>query len=442
MAVKLSDHFTCKKLLRFVFPSVMMMICTSIYSIVDGYFVSNYVGKTAFSAVNLTMPILIIMGAIGFMIGTGGTAIVAKLLGEKETEKANGIFSFLTYALITAGVVTSLLCLPLLRPLLIFLGAKGDMLKQAVLYSTIIISANTCFMVQNLFQSFFIAAEKPKLGLYVTLLAGGTNIVLDFLLVGVFSFGIAGAAVATIASQFVGCIIPLIYFARPNSSLLRLTKPKVDFKALLKACTNGSSELMSNLAASMVSMLFNFQLLKYQPENGLAAYGTIMYVNFIFAAIFFGYAMGSSPIVSFHYGAKNKPELHNLYQKGLALMSVGGVVMATVSFVGAPLFAKLFVGYDDALMQLTVQGFRLYAPTFALMGFNVFSSAFFTALNNGGVSATISFARTFVFQTIAILTLPLLFGTNGIWIATATAELLSLAVTAYFFVSRKSKYGY
>ena len=442
MAISLSDHFTYKKLLRFVFPSIMMMICTSIYSIVDGYFVSNYVGKTAFSAVNLTMPILIIMGAIGFMIGTGGTAIVAKVLGEGNREKANRIFSFMVVSLIIGGVVTTLICLPLLRPLLILLGASGKMLEQAVIYSRIIIAANTCFMVQNLFQSFFIAAEKPKLGLYVTLIAGGTNIVLDFLFVGVWQWGIEGAAYATVLGQFAGAIIPLVYFFLPNKSLLRFTKPLWDGKILLKACGNGSSELMSNLSASVVSMLFNFQLLKFEPENGLAAYGTIMYVNFIFAAIFFGYAMGSAPIVSFHYGANNKSELHNLYQKSLTLMTVGGVIMATVSFLGAVPFSQLFVGYDAQLMTLTIRGFRLYAATFALMGFNVLGSAFFTALNNGAVSATVAFARTFLFQSLAVLTLPLLFQTNGIWIATAVAELLSLAVTLYFLKTRKAKYGY
>ncbi len=442
MAVKLSDHFTYKKLLRFVFPSIMMMIFTSIYGIVDGYFVSNCVGVTAFAAVNLTMPILIIMGAIGFMLGTGGTAIVAKVLGEGDRIRANRIFSFMVYALLVGGIVTSLICLPFLRPLAKFLGATGEMLEQAVSYSRIIIAANTCFMMQNLFQSFFIAAEKPKLGLYVTLLAGGTNIALDFLLVGVWNLGIEGAAVATITSQFVGAVLPLLYFAFPNTSLLRLTKTNFDGKVLLKACGNGSSELMTNLSASVVSMLFNFQLLKFQGENGVAAYGTIMYVNFIFAAIFFGYAMGSSPVVSFHYGAGNQKELHNLYKTSLVLMTVGGIGMATVSFLGATPFAQLFVGYNQTLMNLTIQGFRLYAVTFALMGINVFASSFFTALNNGGVSATVSFARTFVFQTITVLTLPLFLQTNGIWLATAVAELLALAVSAYFFLSCKKKYGY
>lgn len=442
MAIKLSDHFTYKKLLRFVFPSIMMMIFTSIYSIVDGYFVSNYVGKTAFAAVNLTMPIFFVIGAIGFMIGTGGTAIVAKVLGEGNRKKANDIFSFMVYALVVGGVVTSLLVLPFLRPLVSLLGASGEMLNLAVNYSRIIVAANTFFMVQNLFQSFFIAAEKPKLGLYVTLLAGGTNMVLDYVLVGVAGWGIEGAAVATILGQFVGCIIPLLYFALPNKSLLRLTKATFRIKTLLKACGNGSSELMNNLSASVVAMLFNFQLLKYQQENGLAAYGTIMYVNFIFAAIYFGYAMGCAPIISFHYGAKNKQELRNLYKKSLTLMTLGGVIMAVISFGGAVPFAKLFVGYDKDLMALTVTGFRLYAATFLLMGINVFASAFFTALNNGGVSATIAFLRTFFFQTVAVLTLPLFLQTNGIWLATAVAELCSLSITAYFFLSRKKRYGY
>ncbi len=442
MAIKLSDHFTYKKLLRFVFPSIMMMICTSIYSVVDGFFVSNYVGKTAFAAVNLMMPVLIIMGAIGFMLGTGGTAIVAKVLGEGDRQKASRIFSFMVYTLIIGGIALSAICLPFLRPLAILLGATGEMLEEAVIYSQIILAANTCFMVQNLFQSFLIAAEKPKLGLYITILAGLTNVVLDYLLVGVWSFGIVGAAVATITSQFVGCIIPLIYFSLPNSSLLRLTKTNFDLKILLKACGNGSSELMSNLSASVVTMLYNFQLLKFQGENGIAAYGAIMYVNFIFAAIFFGYAMGSAPVISFHYGANNKNELHTLYRKSLIIMGICGVTMAAISFGGAVPFSKLFVGYDKELMNLTIRGFRIYAISFLISGFNLFGSAFFTALNNGGVSAAISFLRTFLFQTATIMLLPLFFQTDGIWFATTLAELLSLAVTAYFFITRKKQYGY
>ncbi|MBR3844073.1 MAG: MATE family efflux transporter [Clostridia bacterium] len=442
MAISLSDHFTYKKLLRFVFPSIMMMICTSIYSVVDGFFVSNYVGKTSFAAVNLMMPVLIIMGAVGFMLGTGGTAIVAKVLGEGDRQKANRIFSFMVYTLIIGGITLSAICLPFLRPLAILLGATGQMLEDAVIYSQIILAANTFFMVQNLFQSFFIAAEKPNLGLYVTILAGVTNIVLDFLLVGVWQFGIVGAAVATILSQFVGTILPLLYFTFPNKSLLRLTKTSFDFKLLLKACGNGSSELMSNLSASVVTMLYNFQLLKFQGDNGVAAYGAIMYVNFIFAAIFFGYAMGSAPVVSFHYGAGNKSELHNLYKKSLVLMTLFGVTMAAISFGGAVPFSQLFVGYDQALMDLTIRGFRIYAFSFIISGFNLFGSAFFTALNNGGVSATISFLRTFVFQSLTVLVLPLLFQTDGIWLATTLAELLSLSVTAYFFLSRKKRYGY
>lgn len=442
MRIPLSDHFTYSKLLRFVLPSVVMMICTSIYSIVDGFFVSNYVGKTSFAAVNLMMPVLIVVGALGFMIGAGGTAIVAKTLGEGDRKKANRIFSLMIYTVIAGGLVLTLISLLLLKPIAGLLGATGHMLTEALLYARIILIANTFFMLQNVFQTFLIAAEKQKLGLAVTVLAGVTNILLDFLFVGVWQWGIAGAAYATAASQMIGGLLPLLYFALPNNSLLRLTGTRFEGKILLKACTNGSSELMSNVSASVVTMLYNFQLLKFAGENGVAAYGAIMYVNFIFAAVFFGYALGSAPIISFHYGAGNKQELHSLYRKSLLLMGLIGTAMAAASFSLAAPFSRLFVGYDPALYQLTVRGFRLYAFAFLVIGFNLFGSSFFTALNNGGVSALLSFSRTLVFQTVSILVLPSILQTDGIWLATLAAELLSLTVTLPLLLAKRKQYGY
>ncbi len=442
MRVQLSDHFTYSKLMRFVTPSILMMICTSIYSVVDGYFVSNYVGKTSFAAVNLMMPVLIIVGAMGFMIGAGGTAIVAKTLGEGDHTKANRIFSLMIYTVVIGGVGLTVVSLLFLKPLAVLLGASGTMLTEAVSYARIILIANTFFMLQNVFQTFFIAAEKQKMGLYVTILAGITNIVLDFLFVGQWGWGIEGAALATALSQMVGGLTPFLYFLLPNRSLLRLTRPLWNGKILLKACTNGSSELLTNVSASVVTMLYNFQLLKFAQDDGVAAYGAIMYVNFIFAAVFFGYCLGSAPIISFHYGASNKKELHNLYRKSLTVIGCIGVTMATISFAMASPFAKLFVGYDVDLYNLTVTGFRWYAFSFLLFGFNVFGSSFFTALNNGGISAVISFSRTLLFQVITILVLPLWFQTDGIWMATTVAELLSLCVTLPCFLWKKKQYGY
>ncbi len=442
MRIPLSSHFTYGKLLRFVLPSVGMMVFTSVYSVVDGFFVSNYVGKTAFAAVNLMMPVLILLGAVGFMLGTGGAAIVGKTLGEGQPDRANRIFSLIIFSVLAAGVGMTGVSLVLLRPVAVLLGATGQLLEYAVLYSRIILIANTFFMLQTTFQTFLITAEKSRMGLWVTVGAGVANMVLDLLFVGRFGWGLAGAAWATAVSQAVGGLIPLVYFCLPNNSLLRLTRPLWRLSVLLKACGNGASELMSNLSASVVSMLYNFQLLQAAGENGVAAYGAIMYVNFLFAAVFFGYDIGCSPPVSYHYGAGNRQELHNLLTKSLRIVTLAGVGMAALSFGLAGPFSRLFVGYDAALCAMTRQGFRLYAFSFALFGVNVFASAFFTALNNGGVSAVLSFSRTLLFQVVCIWVLPLLWGLNGIWLATVAAEGLSLAVTLFFFFTRRSQYGY
>lgn len=442
MRIQLSDHFTYNKLLRFVFPSITMMVFTSIYSVVDGLFVSNFAGKTAFAAVNLIMPVLMGMGTVGFLIGTGGSAVVAKTLGEGKREKANAYFSMLIYVTIAIGAILTVISFIFIRPISELLGASGQMLDYCVLYGRILISFQTAFMLQCAFQNFMVVAEKPKFGLLITVGSGLTNIVLDALFVAVFKWGIAGAAAATVISQVVGAVVPIIYFSRKNNSLLRITKPIFDFKILLKVCTNGSSELMTNLSASLVNILYNFQLMKIAGENGVAAYGVIMYVNFIFSAVYFGYAIGSAPVVSFNYGAANSKELKNLFKKSLFITGLFGFLMVTFSQLSASPLAKWFVGYDAELFELTAHGFKVYAISFLISGFNVFSSAFFTALNNGAVSAAIAFMRTLVFQLIAILVLPVLFGIDGVWFAIVAAELSALIVSIIFFIAKRKKYKY
>lgn len=442
MRIQLSDHFTYNKLLRFVFPSIIMMVFTSIYSVVDGLFVSNFAGKTAFAAVNLIMPVLMGMGTVGFLIGTGGSAVVAKTLGEGKREKANAYFSMLIYVTIAIGAILTVISFIFIRPISELLGASGQMLDYCVLYGRIIIFFQTAFMLQCAFQNFMVVAEKPKFGLLITVGSGLTNIILDALFVAVFKWGIAGAAAATVISQVVGAVVPIIYFSRRNNSLLRITKPIFDFKILLKVCTNGSSELMTNLSASLVNILYNFQLMKIAGENGVAAYGVIMYVNFIFSAVYFGYAIGSAPVVSFNYGAANSKELKNLFRKSLIITGLFGFLMVTFSQLSASPLAKWFVGYDTELFELTAHGFKVYAISFLISGFNVFSSAFFTALNNGAVSAAIAFMRTLVFQLIAILVLPVLFGIDGVWFAIVAAELSALIVSIIFFIAKRKKYKY
>lgn len=442
MKIQLSEHFTYKKLLRFVLPSIIMMIFTSIYSVVDGLFVSNFVGKTALAAINLTLPVLMGLSALGFMIGTGGSAIVARMLGEEKKEQANEYFSMLIYVTAIGGILLSILGAVFIPTIASMLGAKGQLLSNCILYARISFISMPAFMLQNVFQSFFVTAEKPHLGLYVVIAAGVTNMVLDLLFVGILGFGLAGAALATVCGEFIGGLFPIFYFARKNSSLLHLGKTYLNGHVLLQTCINGSSELMTNLSSSIMNSLYNIQLMKFAGENGVAAYGTMMYINFIFLAIFFGYSIGSAPVISYHYGAGNQGELKNLFKKSLRLVGTWGIMLALLSQLLAAPLSKLFVGYDAELFAMTEHGFRIYCLAYLINGFNIFGSSFFTALNNGVISAAISFLRTLVFQIIMLLLLPVLFGINGIWGAIGIAELLTLCVTVTFFITQKKKYHY
>ncbi len=442
MAIQLSEHFTYSKLLRFTGPSIGMMLVTSIYGVVDGFFVSNFVGKTSFAAINLIMPVLMILGALGFIIGTGGTALVARRLGEGKKEEAQREFSFLVYFVIGMGILLSVLGIALIRPISEALGATGVLLQECSRYGRIILLSLTPYMLQNVFQSFLVTAEKPKIGLGVTLAAGLTNIVLDLLFVAVFRWGIQGAAIATAISQCIGGLTPLIYFSVPNSSLLRLGRTKWSGSTLLKASTNGISEFMTNIAMSVVTICYNHQLMKLAGEDGVAAYGVVMYVNFIFLSVFLGYAVGSAPIVSFHYGAGNQDELHNLLTKSLRIIGISGLLLTVLAELTARPLAMIFVSYDPDLLAMTVHGFRIYIVSFLLSGFNIYASSFFTALNNGGVSAAISFLRTMVFEVASVMILPIFFGLNGVWGSILVAETAAILVSAAFLLRLRPKYGY
>lgn len=442
MKIKLSDHFTYSKLLRFVFPSIIMMVFTSIYGVVDGLFVSNFAGKTAFASINLVMPFVMILGGIGFMIGTGGTALVSKVLGEGKKEKANEIFTMMIIFTLLLGALLSVIGVISIPWVAKFLGATEEMMADCVLYGRIVTGFTVAFMLQNVFQSFLIAAEKPKLGLLATVLAGITNMALDAIFIIVFKWGVAGAAIATGLSQCVGGIFPLIYFLRKNSSLLRLTKTKLEIKPILNACGNGSSELMSNISSSVVSMIYNFQLMKYVGEDGVSAYGVLMYVQFIFVAIYIGYAIGCAPITGYHFGARNHNELKNMLRKSSFLSAVSGVVLTILAIALSSPLAKIFVGYDKELYELTRHAFRLFAYSFLLAGFNIFTSSFFTALNNGAVSAAISFMRTLIFQTSSVLILPIFLGVDGIWWAITVAEFFAFILSLIFLFAKRKKYNY
>ncbi len=442
--IRLSDHFNYSRLLKFTVPSIAMMVFTSIYGVVDGFFVSNFAGKTPFTAVNLIMPVLMIVATVGFMFGAGGTAIVAKTMGEGDREKANRYFSLFVYFAFGTGVVLAVAGIVFIRPIAVFLKAEGELLENCVTYATIILCALPFYVLQLLFQSFLVTAEKPHLGLAVTISSGVTNMVLDAVLVILLpqEYKLAGAAIATAMSQLVGGVAPLVYFFRKNSSLLKLTSTRFDGRAIVKAATNGSSEFMSNVSMSIVAMLYNSRLMEYAGEDGVAAYGVMMYVSMIFSAAFIGYSIGTAPVVGYHDGAKNHAELKSVLRKSLIIIGAFGAAMVAAAQILAWPLAKMFVGYDDNLVDMTISGFRIFALSFVFTGFAIYSSGFFTALNDGLTSALISFLRTLVFQVAAVMILPEIWDLNGIWISIVAAEVMAVLLSVIFLITKRKKYHY
>lgn len=440
--IRLSDHFTFGKLMRFTLPSIIMMVFTSIYSIVDGFFVSNFVGKTAFAAVNFAMPFLMILGCVGFMFGTGGSALISKFLGEGKSEKANETFSFVVYAAAASGTLLAVLGEIFVSPILSLMGAEGELLEQATLYSRIYLIGLPFYVLQFEFQCLFVTAEKPKIGLFVTLASGFANMILDAVLVMVFEWKVAGAAVATVVSMLVGGIIPLFYFGRKNRSLLKLTRCGFDKSVLFKTCTNGSSEFLSNVSTSLVSMLYNLQLMKYAGEDGVSAYGVLMYVAMIFQAIFIGYSVGAAPVVGYNFGAQNKEELRNVLRRSLVIIGIAAFLMFGAGELLSRPLAMLFVGYDAALMEMTDHAFRIFSFSFLMCGFTIYTSSFFTALNDGLISALVSILRTLVFQVICVIVFPLIWKLDGIWISIVAAEVMAIVFSFVFLKIKRGKYGY
>lgn len=441
MNIQLSEHFTYKKLIQFTIPTIIMMIFTSIYGVVDGLFVSNCVGSDAFASVNLIMPALMILGAIGFMIGTGGSALVSKTIGEGNKEKANQYFSMLLYVVTIIGFIFTVIGLWVMEPVAKLLGAKGDLIEICVTYGRTLIIALIPFMLQNCFQSFLIVAEKPRMGLVISIITGVLNMILDFLFIYVFKMGVFGAALATGISQLIGGIVPLIYFIKKSENL-KLVKMKFELKPILQACVNGSSEMVTNISMSVVNMLYNLQLMKYAGADGVVAYGIIMYVSFIFSGTYMGYSIGSAPIVGYHYGAENIEELKSLLKKSLKLLIITSVVMTAIGELLAKPLASIFVSYDANLLDMTTNAICIFSISYLISGINIFASSFFTALNNGVVSAAISFLRTLLFQIAMIFILPLIWNLNGIWLAVVFAEVLALIVSIIFLVVNRKKYQY
>lgn len=443
MNIQLSDHFDYKRLIIFTVPSMMMMILSSIYGMVDGYFVSNFVGKNALAAINLIMPFPMICSAIGMMLGSGGAALIARTLGRKQNERANRIFSLVITVSTLIALVSAILGAIFIPEISVLLGANEAILDECVVYGRIFMFSLVPFALQSIFDVLLVTAERPRLGLVFTICAGLTNIVLDLLLLGYFHLGIEGAAWATFFSSLVGGVGPLLYFLLPNKSMLRLaSKPIWDGRVLQKICWNGSSEMISSISGSVCAILYNLQLMSLMGEDGVAAYGVIMYVDFIFISLLGGYMMGLENIVAYHHGAENHEEVKSLRQKSLKFVAIMGLLMFVAAELSAGALANFFVGYDQALTELATHAFRLYASAFLVMGFNSFASSFFTALGNGSISATISFCHTFVFEILAVLLLPLCLGADGIWLSLLVAECCCLLVSWFFFKRNQKRYQY
>lgn len=430
MAQNMAQHFTFGKLLRFTLPSVGMMVFMSLYVMIDGFFVSNWCGATALAAVNFAYPIPAILGSLGFMLGTGGNAIVASTLGAGNRKLANERFSVLVFAALFGGIAFAILGTATLRPLLVALGASGQMLEDGIVYGSILVMSVPFTILQYLFQELMMTAGKPDMAFGVTVVAGVVNIVLDAVLIVGAGLGVAGAAIGTMAGEAAGALIPLVYFMRKNTSNLRLVRTRFDWRTLGRACWNGSSEMVSNIASSVVAMVYNIQLLAYLGEPGVAAYGVIMYAGFLFAAVFLGYCTGCAPLMSYHLGARNGEEMASLFRKSLLIVGVAGVGMFALTRVLVTPLATLFVGYDAGLLELTVHAALLYSFALLVMGFNVYGSSLFTAVGNGHVSALISFVRTFICEIGAVLLVPLVLGADGIWLSILVAEAVALVLTA------------
>ena len=443
----LSDHFTYRKIFRMTIAPILMMIFTSLYVVVDGLFIANFVGKDAYAGENLIFPIIMIIGGIGFMFGTGGSALSAKLLGEGKKEEANQVFSMLLVFTFLVGIIVSIGGYFLVETFAhgmasITEDATDEMVKEAITYGKILIIGQAIFMLQNYFQSFLLVDERSRLGFIATLCAGIGNIILDFLFIVVFKLGVAGAALGTISGYFVGAIIPFIHFIKNKNGLIEFKLTRFKARPILKSCFNGSSEFVNNISSSIVGIVFNIQLLKFMGQNGVAAYGTIAYVSFLFVSIFIGYSIGMAPVISFNYGAENHDELKNVLRKSLIIIFIMELFMVLISFTCARPLAMLFSSGNNDLEELTINALRICSLAFIFTGIGIFTSSFFTALNNGALSALNAFMRTLVFQIAFILLLPLIFGASGIWWAIIFADCAAFILAIACLIWKRKQYHY
>ena len=445
----LNKHWTKFQLLKYAFPSIVMMFTISVYEIIDGFFISNFIDSTSFAAVNLVFPFLMILASFGMMIGSGSSAIIANKMGENKPQVANRYFSMFVYFLIICGILLSVIGIFVTKPVVILLGAEDYLLDVATYYGLMSLISMPAYILQTAFLTFYNTAGKPKMGLITAIISGVTIFVLDFVFVAILNFGINGILIATITTEYVSAIIPICYFARKkNKSLLRFVGPKEAFKnqnpssiaLILKSCLNGSSEAVQEIAASLVILLCMFQINKFIGEDGLVAYGIIDYAWIVFNSFYLGFAVAVAPLMSYQQGADNRAEMKNLLKCGLTIIIIASIVSFALSILLAPVIAGVFVSYDPHLAEYSVYAFRIYSISFLFAGISIYGSSVFTSLGDGLTSALIAFLRTLVFEAAALLILPEIIGSDGIWFAIGFAEVLATILTIVFLCVKRKKF--
>lgn len=441
MTNSIAQKFNVFTLLKFAFPTMVMMVFMSLYTIVDGIFVSRLVGSNALSAVNIVYPVISLLIACGIMLSTGGSAIVARQMGEKREQEARENFSMLAVVSVLTGIVILVLGLMFLEPICRILGGTPVLLEDCKIYLGVLLGFGPLTMLQMLFQTFFVTAGKPGLGLGLTLTGGVVNMVLDYVFMGPMQMGVLGAALATGLGQAIMAVAGVVYFLKVKGNLY-FVKPVFRGNILLQSCGNGSSEMVSNLSTAVVTFLFNITMLKLAGEDGVAAITIVLYGQFLFTALYLGFSMGVAPVVSFNYGNQNHAQLKRIYKICIGFILGSSVFILGIALLFSEPIVGIFTGEENHTYELAVEGFFQFSFNYLFAGINIFASALFTSLSNGKISAIISFCRTFVFITVSIVLLPRVMGITGVWLSVPLAELVTLFISITYLKGQKEVYHY
>ncbi len=432
---------TLKNILKFAVPTIAMTVFMSFYTMVDGLFVSNLIGTDALSAINLTAPVIQLVTAVSTMLATGGSAVIMKKMGEQKSGEAKEDFTFLILINVFVGMVMCMAGYLSMDRIFAGMGLSAEVEKYCVEYLSRYLVFTIPILLMNNFTLYMIASGKATLSLICSVTGGLLNMALDYLFIAVFHMGISGAAIATGMGYSVTAVVGLFVFCR-KKSLLHFQKPVFRWKVLVNAAANGCSEMATALVTGIITMMFNWTMLRYVGENGVAAVTIIMYVLMFASSLYTGYSYGVAPMVSYYYGEGNHEKLKKLVGTSFRVIAFISIMTVAASFALTRPLVSVFARPDNPVYDLAVTGNRICTIALCFIGYNIFASGMFTALSNGVVSAVLAFSRSFVFMLAAMIVLPLLFGVNGIWLATPAAELMALALSAFMLRKYRKRYEY